>query len=51
MAGIKKKLTTNIDSIKEKFSTKTKYKPDEYYSCGDAFYSACGIPGPVMGGY
>jgi len=34
---------------KEKYSTKTKYKPLNYYYVGDAFYNACGIPGPVMG--
>ena len=51
MAGIKKKAaSTSVDAIKEKFSTKTKYKPEDYYSCGDAFYNACGVPGPVMGG-
>jgi hypothetical protein len=51
MAGIKKKASVStIDAIKDKFSTKTKYKPEDYYSCGEPFYNACGVPGPVMGG-
>ena len=36
--------------FKEKFSTKTKYKEQNFYYCGDAFVNACGLPGPVMGG-
>lgn len=35
---------------KEKFSTKTKYKEQKFYFCGDSFLKACGLPGPVMGG-
>jgi hypothetical protein len=46
---IKKKEVT-LDSIKSKYSTKTKYKETEYYNCGEAFHNACGLPGPVMGG-
>ncbi len=45
-----KKKEFSLDSIKNKFSTKTKYKPESYYNCGDAFMGACGLPGPVMGG-
>ena len=45
-----KKKTFSLEDIKGKFSTKTKYKPESYYNCGEAFYEACGIPGPVMGG-
>ena len=45
--SIKKK---DFDAIKDKFSTKTKYKETNYYYCGDAFLNACGIPGPIMGG-
>ena len=37
-------------NYKEKFSSKTKYKETNFYFCGDAFLSACGLPGPVMGG-
>lgn len=47
--AIKKKEIT-LDSIKSKFSTKTKYKPESFYNCGEAFMEACGLPGPVMGG-
>lgn len=36
--------------FKEKYSTKTKYKEQNFYFCGDPFYRACGLPGPVMGG-
>ncbi len=46
--AIKKKEIT-LDSIKGKFSTKTKYKPESYYNCGDAFMEACGLPGPIKG--
>ena len=45
--AIKKK---EIPDYKEKYSSNTKYKPMNYYYCGDAFANACGIPGPVMGG-
>jgi hypothetical protein len=49
MAGIKKK-EISLSSIKDKFSTKTKYKETEFYNCGEAFHDACGLPGPVLGG-
>ena len=49
MAGIKKK-EISLSNIKDKFSTKTKYKETEFYNCGQAFYDACGLPGPVLGG-
>jgi hypothetical protein len=45
-----KKKEFNFNDIKNKFSTKTKYKPESFYNCGDAFMEACGLPGPVMGG-
>jgi hypothetical protein len=45
-----KKKEISLDSIKGKYSTKTKYKDESYYNCGEAFYEACGLPGPVMGG-
>ena len=35
---------------KEEFSSKTKYKEQNFYYCGEAFANACGLPGPVMGG-
>lgn len=50
MAIKKKDTTTTLESIKGKFSTKTKYKETDYYNCGEAFHNACGLPGPVMGG-
>ncbi len=49
MAGIKKKEQTTVN-YKDKYSSKTKYKPIDFYNCGDAFYNACGLPGPVKGG-
>jgi hypothetical protein len=45
-----KKKEISLDSIKSKFSTKTKYKPLEFYDCGKEFMNATGLPGPVMGG-
>lgn len=45
-----KKKEISLSSIKDKFSTKTKYKPEQFYNCGEAFMDACGLPGPVMGG-
>jgi hypothetical protein len=45
-----KKNTFSLEDIKGKFSTKTKYKPESFYNCGEAFMDACGLPGPVMGG-
>ena len=45
-----RKKTFSLEDIKGKFSTKTKYKPESFYNCGDAFMEACGLPGPVMGG-
>ena len=47
--AIKKKVIS-LDSIKDKFSTKTKYKSESFYNCGEAFMDACGLPGPIMGG-
>ena len=40
----------DFKSIKDKFSTKTKYKPETFYNCGTAFMDACGLPGPILGG-
>ena len=45
-----KKKEFSLDAIKNKFSTKTKYKPESFYNCGEAFMNSCGLPGPVMGG-
>lgn len=46
MSGIKKKEYNYI----EKYSTKTKYKDDNFYYCGESFLKATGLPGPIMGG-
>ena len=40
----------SLDSLKEKFSIKTKYKDTQYFDCGEAFHKACGLPGPVICG-
>jgi hypothetical protein len=45
-----KKKTFSMEDIKGKYSTKTKYKDESYYNCGEAFMEACGLPGPIMGG-
>jgi hypothetical protein len=45
-----KKSKFSMEDVKKKFSTKTKYKPESFYNCGEAFMEACGLPGPVMGG-
>jgi hypothetical protein len=45
-----KKTKFSMEDIKQKFSTKTKYKPENFYNCGEAFMDAVGLPGPVMGG-
>jgi hypothetical protein len=45
-----RKREISLDTIKGKFSTKTKYKPESFYNCGEAFMEASGLPGPIMGG-
>lgn len=45
-----KKKDFSLDSIKNKFSTKTKYKETKFLDCGEAFHKACGVPGPVVCG-
>jgi hypothetical protein len=45
-----KKKEFKFEDIKSKYSSKTKYKPEAFYNCGEAFMDACGLPGPVMGG-
>jgi hypothetical protein len=44
-----KKKEFNFGELKAKYSTTTKYKPDVFLSCGDAFQEASGMPGPAMG--
>jgi len=45
-----KKKEFSLDAIKDKYSTKTKYKDESFYNCGEAFMDACGLPGPILGG-
>jgi hypothetical protein len=44
-----KKKEFSLDAIKDKYSTKTKYKETEFYEVGDAFHNSCGLPGPALG--
>jgi hypothetical protein len=44
--AIKKK---DFSSIKKKFSSDAKYKPQRYFDLGPAFLDAVGLPGPAMG--
>lgn len=44
-----KKKEFSLDVIKNKYSTKTKYKDTEFYEIDEAFHSACGLPGPALG--
>lgn len=44
-----KKKDFSFDDVKKKFSTTTRYKPDMFLSCGEAFLEASGVPGPAMG--
>jgi hypothetical protein len=46
MAGIKKQ---DFKSIKDKFSTSAKYKPQRFFDLGGEFLDAVGIPGPSIG--
>jgi hypothetical protein len=47
--AIKKKNIDDSDIINE-LSSSTKYKDEQFYYCGEAFATACGLPGPVLGG-
>ena len=44
-----KKKEFSLDAIKDKYSTKTKYKDTEFYEVDEAFHSSCGLPGPALG--
>jgi len=46
--GIKKK-EFSMEALKDRFSTKTKYKSDRFMDLGEAFQKATGLPGPSMG--
>ena len=47
--GIKKQDFSSIESVVNKYSTKTTYKADRFLDLGDAFLDATGIPGPAIG--
>jgi hypothetical protein len=44
--AIKKK---DFTSVKKKFSTSAKYKPQKYLDLGQEFLDATGMPGPALG--
>lgn len=44
-----KKKEFSLDAIKNKYSTKTKYKETEFYEVGESFHNSCGLPGPALG--
>jgi hypothetical protein len=39
----------DFKSIKDKFSTSAKYKPQRFFDLGPDFLDAVGIPGPAIG--
>ena len=39
----------DFKSIKDKFSTSAKYKPQRYFDLGPEFLDAVGLPGPAIG--
>ena len=45
-----RKREISLETIKGKYSTKTKYKPESFYNLGEAFLGSSGLPGPIMGG-
>ena len=44
--AIKKK---DFNTIKKKFSSSAKFKPQRFYDLGNDFLDAVGVPGPAMG--
>ena len=44
-----KKKTFDIDALSDKFSSKTKYKKDQFIDLGEVFQKATGVPGPAIG--
>jgi hypothetical protein len=40
---------TDFNSVKKKFSTSAKYKPQRFFDCGSDFLDAVGLPGPAIG--
>ena len=49
MAKSIKKKSFSLDSVKDRFSSKTKYKPDRFIDLGEVFQKATGVPGPAIG--
>lgn len=43
------KKTEDFQDLVNNYSSKTEYKPLEYYHCGDTFLEATGLPGPAKG--
>jgi hypothetical protein len=43
-----KKKSFSLSSLKKSHSSKTKYKPTQFFDIGEAFHKASGLPGPVM---
>ena len=39
----------SLDSISDRFSSKSKYKPDTFIDLGKVFQQATGVPGPAIG--
>ena len=39
----------DFNSVKKKFSTSAKYKPQRYFDLGKDFLDAVGLPGPAIG--
>ena len=44
-----KKKSFSLDSVSDRFSSKTKYKPDRFIDLGEVFQKATGVPGPAVG--
>jgi hypothetical protein len=40
---------SDFGSLKKKFSTSAKYKPQRFFDLGEPFLDAVGLPGPAMG--
>lgn len=44
-----KKKETDFSALRKKFSSREKYKEQQYFDLGEAFQKATGLPGPAMG--
>lgn len=45
----KKEFDDKAQALLDEFSTLSKYKEQEYYSCGEVFLDVVGLPGPAIG--